>query len=322
MEKRRSYILVGIFVILLTIGATLFALWLGNIGQQRKTYAYYYTFIAESVSGLPRDGAVKYMGVDIGKVKEITIDPKDTTKVRLLLQIPEDFPIQDGMVAQLGITGITGIAYIEIIGGKPGKKILHLKNLPYPVIPSQPSIFARLGTSVPDLAVKVAETFSRINDTLDDHTIADIKGTFEHLNDATARLDRLLADDNLQAIHTTLQEVASASRRLHELFATNDALRQAIATLDREGVDTLRKIGRSADALRHLSENLDTRIERGDYDPRRLLRGTLSSLESLIAETKTLVYLLQEDALMLKESPSDLLFKSAEPTLGPGERHE
>ena len=83
MESRPSYTLVGLFVLLLAAGAVFFALWMGKFSERKKIYRDYYTYMFESVSGLPKNGAVKFMGVEIGKVSDIHINSNDPTRIRL-----------------------------------------------------------------------------------------------------------------------------------------------------------------------------------------------------------------------------------------------
>ncbi len=64
------------------------------------------------------------------------------------------------------------------------------------------------------------------------------------------------------------------------------------------------------------------RIEEGDLNIRQLLQQTLAQSNALMRASQALVYQLQEDAMMIKNSPRDLFFKEAEPTLGPGEKQK
>ncbi|WP_300367734.1 MlaD family protein [Hydrogenimonas sp.] len=320
MESRANYVIVGLFVLLLSAGAVFFALWMGKINEKKKEYKYYYTYMAESVSGLPKDGAVKYMGVEIGKVKEITVDSKDPTRVRLKLRIPADFIILKSMYTQLKLEGITGIAYVEITGGKNDAKPIETEDGKIPVIPSKPSALNKLGDALPEVAVNMANAFDKIDRILDDRFIRNIQQTTANLEASSRSLEAMLNEKNAQHLQTLLANLAEASKKLQTFYETSDSLRSTADTLRFEGNRTMISIRESADSVRDLSELLSSRIEAGDFDLRLILQQTLAETNNLLRSAQSLVYQLQEDSLMFKNSPSDIFFKESEPLLGPGER--
>ena len=320
MESRANYVIVGLFVLLLSAGAVFFALWMGKIDEKKRSYKIYYTYMMESVSGLPKDGAVKYMGVEIGKVKNIYVDSKDPTRVRLTLRIPADFIVRRGMYTQLKLEGITGIAYVEISGGKIGAKPIETEPGKVPVIPSKPSALTKLGDALPEVAINVAEAFDRINKTLTDETIGHIRETIANLDASTRRLEKIMSDQNAEHIQTLLSNLAKASDRLQSLYETSDAVRLAADNLRVEGNRTMASIVESANAVKELSALLKERIEAGDLDMRLILHDTLAETDRLLRSAQSLVYELQENSQMFKNSPRDLFFKESEPLLGPGEK--
>ncbi|WP_353662415.1 MlaD family protein [Hydrogenimonas sp. SS33] len=319
MERNPSYFIVGLFVIVLAAGAVLFTLWLGEFHGKKVKYRDYYTYMFESVSGLPKDGAVKYMGVEIGKVTDIHINPKNPTHVRLTLHLPADFIVRRGMYTQLKLEGITGIAYVEISGGRAGAKPIETEKGKIPVIPSRPSALSKLGDSLPEVAVNMAETFKRINQTLDDETIAHIEKIADHLDTATERFNRLLSPENEINFKRALANLAKASDRLDELYATADTIRQVSLELGREGNLTMRSIRQSADAFETVNATLLKKMEGGEFDFKTMLTPTLQRFDTLIDATQTLIYELQSEIETLRQSPRDLLFKEAPVLEGPGE---
>ena len=116
MTGKTNYVLVGLFVLALTLTLIAGVLWLGSGGPGR-VYDEYLLYMQESVSGLSRDNAVKYHGVDVGRVREIALDPRRAEEVRLLLEIDRGTPIREDTVATLETQGLTGLAYINLTGG-------------------------------------------------------------------------------------------------------------------------------------------------------------------------------------------------------------
>jgi len=86
METRASYVLVGAFVLLTLAAAALFVVWLGRY-QAEEAYAFYDVYFHESVSGLQKSGVVRYQGVEVGRVEDIQIDPRDIERVKVRIRV-------------------------------------------------------------------------------------------------------------------------------------------------------------------------------------------------------------------------------------------
>jgi phospholipid/cholesterol/gamma-HCH transport system ATP-binding protein len=84
--------LVGAFVLLLGAALVAGVLWLAAGVDGGKPTAPYQSIFTESVAGLNLDAPVKYLGVDVGKVKRIAIDPDNPRQVLLGLQIEQGSP--------------------------------------------------------------------------------------------------------------------------------------------------------------------------------------------------------------------------------------
>jgi len=117
MDDKVNYTVVGAFVVLLGAALVAGVLWLAAGAHGGKRYGTYQTIMRESVSGLNVDAPVKYLGVDVGKVKEIAIDTADSSRVRLRFLIEQGTPIKMDTEAVLKTQGLTGIAYVELSGG-------------------------------------------------------------------------------------------------------------------------------------------------------------------------------------------------------------
>src|SRR5690606_29524638 len=130
-------------VIILTIAAIITGFWL-SVGLKSESYKLYEVFMDESVSGLSKSAPVKYNGVEVGMVKDISLDPQRPDVVRLILQVKSDTPITENTRAVLDTQGLTGIAYLGLNGGKPGAPpLVRKRGQEYPVIESAPSLFIR-----------------------------------------------------------------------------------------------------------------------------------------------------------------------------------
>ena len=69
MNNNRKYLAVGLFVIISTAIAV--SVWLWFTASSRQAYNVYLSVFTEAVDGVSTNSAVKYNGVEVGKVKKI-----------------------------------------------------------------------------------------------------------------------------------------------------------------------------------------------------------------------------------------------------------
>lgn len=298
METRVNPALVGAFV--LALGALLIAglLWLAAGGAVQARYDLYQATEDESVAGLNLNAPVKFNGVDVGKVREIHLDPLNPALVHLLFAIERGTPIKVDTVAVLRTQGLTGIAYVELSGGARDTELL--RAVPpnrYPVITTRPSLSARLENVLTSVLAKMDGTSESINailspanraafqSTLSDlalvaHTLAARRGsldagiagaarTFQNTATATADLAPLVEriGRGADAVEKAGREVATTST---QAGATVELLGAQLQGL---GSDTLPELTRVLGELGALSVALRRLSEQTERDPRGLLFG-------------------------------------------------
>lgn len=122
METDKRYFFEGLFIIGLCVAAAFFAMWLGSPG--RSDDATYRIRFPESVSGLAIGDPVKYLGVDVGTVKSMIIDPDNPRLVRVDVRLRKDTPVKTDTRASLELKGITGVVFIELNGSDPAAQTL------------------------------------------------------------------------------------------------------------------------------------------------------------------------------------------------------
>ncbi|TAK89917.1 MAG: MCE family protein [Burkholderiaceae bacterium] len=158
METDNHYFLEGLFIVVLSVAAAFFAIWLGHSGHRDDVL--YRIHFAESVSGLSLGDPVKFHGVDVGTVKAMSIDPENSRLVLVDVRLRKDAPVKTDTRASLHLKGITGVIFIELNGGSPSAQMLTAATPSdqVPEIPSEPSELATLLDQLP----KVLERFSTI----------------------------------------------------------------------------------------------------------------------------------------------------------------
>src|SRR5688572_14006566 len=139
METRANHVLIGLFTIIISVLAVLFALWAANWTSNRNWDNYDIVF-TEAVTGLSTGGIVQYNGINVGEVRRLSLDPKDPRKVVARIRVQADTPVKVDTKAKLAFVGLTGVAQIQLTGGLPESPPLEgTPERPVPVIMTEPS---------------------------------------------------------------------------------------------------------------------------------------------------------------------------------------
>jgi phospholipid/cholesterol/gamma-HCH transport system substrate-binding protein len=304
MERSANYAAVGAFVLLVTLVGALFVYWYSD-SREHRNYNRYEVYFDGTVSGLERGAAVRYLGVGVGRVVEMRIDPRDSSRVMVLVDIDSSTPVSDMTVAELSLQGVTGLLYIDLLrqpAGQPAPPLVPSYN--YPVIRARPSRLQAFLRSLPDLVTAAG--------------------------DLVQRADRLLSDDNLSALSSALANINRASvglpQTLHDLNGLLSELRGATAqiaasakdlrgVIDTAGPDvevTIQRLRSVADNLAQATELADKIIADNRQDIRSFTRDGLPELERFLREGRAAAEEIRALSTSLRENPSQLLYQQAQ----------
>jgi phospholipid/cholesterol/gamma-HCH transport system substrate-binding protein len=303
-----NYPLVGAFVLLL--GAVLLAivLWLASGRAFQQKYDLYLAVSDESVAGLNLNAPVKYNGVDVGQVRDIRLDPANQERVNLLFAIEQGTPIKEDTVAVLKTQGLTGIAYVELSGGSRDSPLLRASGQnKYPLIPTKPSLIARLENALSSLLAKLDSTSSSINAILSDAN----KAAFASALADIAAISRTVAarKDELDA------GIASAARTFENASRASAQAGPAIERISRAS-DAIEKMGNE---VARTSASAGRTMDSAGADISRFTAETLPELERLFSELNVLAGSLRRLSDQTERNPSGLLFGRTAVPAGPGE---
>jgi phospholipid/cholesterol/gamma-HCH transport system substrate-binding protein len=288
-RKKVSSFLLGLFVTggLVILAAVL--IWVGA-SQYFEGGKRYISYFDESVQGLEKDSEVKFRGVKVGRVENIIIAP-DNHHVGVVMVINLKFDPTKGYVAQLQLTGVTGVMFVDLVPRNPEKPYVPPKvtfTSKYPVIPSQPSEIKKILTSIDEVLANLKQ--------LDTKGISDeAKGTFKEMKNffGGEKTKRIIAglevsSGNLKQISTKINKDVSKGdvrKILLEARGTFEGTRTLVANAkkDLEGMMLPETLGKSRQALsqinamleklRQTSETLDLLVERIYLRPPDLLFG-------------------------------------------------
>ncbi|WP_267222304.1 MlaD family protein [Dyella silvae] len=252
METRAHHVLIGLFTVIVVTAALLFALWLAKSSSDRQ-FADYQVVFDEAVTGLSKGSAVQYNGIKVGDVTQLRLDKQDPRKVLATIRLAADTPVRQDTHAKLALTGVTGLAIIQLSGGSPQSPMLEGKDDQLPVIVADPSPLSRLLANGEDLVLNINEVVARANQMLSPENIDRISRTLDHLDKATGAIANQRDD-----IKVLLQQLAQASKQANDTLAQTDELvRHANGLVDNQGRATLDSARNAMASLERSSANID-----------------------------------------------------------------
>ncbi|MGA7801407.1 MAG: MlaD family protein [Gammaproteobacteria bacterium] len=307
MESRVSYTVIGLFVLVFGAAGVVLGVWLafGDLGQNYRTYLVY---MKESVAGLYVDAPVKYKGVEVGKVNDIEISPRDPQEVRLTLEIQVKVPIKEDTVAILSVQGLTGIAFVDLTGGSSGSRPLEATpSEPYPVIRSGPSLFVRLDKAVSEMLTNVNALAMDAHQLLNSRTRESIEQALAHIATLTAQVakhDKSIGTA-LDSTAKTMQNTAKASAALPDLVEQMHHSVEALNSM--------------AQSISQTSEAVRGAVKNGAGELQTFGRQTLPQVNDLLGQLQQLTGSLQQLSHKLQEQPQVLIYGNRPTAPGPGE---
>ena len=231
--NKLSYFKIGLFVISATVLAVIGIIVLG-VGSVFQRTALVETYIEESVQGLDIGSPMKFRGVLVGKVEEITLTSAvyDTKRRYVLVRIGItsnlfQFPLADpndpsfkseldrGFRVRLASQGLTGVAYLEADYLDPERNPpLEIDWQPkYPYIPSARSRIVQLSDSVES----ILQNFEQL----------DIPRLVNSVDKSLTAITRMAEGANVEKIgaqaNALLTEVRETNRQLKDLSRQSGA---------------------------------------------------------------------------------------------------
>ncbi len=301
MERNANYAAVGAFILFIALVGALFVYWYSD-SNERRSYNRYEVYFDDSVSGLERGSAVRYLGVSVGKVVDLRIDPRDSSRVMVTVDIDSSAPISHQTVAELSLQGVTGLLFIDILQRRHMRQPLpEVPSYKYPVIPARQSRLQAFLQSLPDLVTSVGDVVARADRLLSDENLAAFSGTLSNVSKASAGLPATLHDINslLSELHSATAQIAASA---HDLRAVIDA-----AGPDAEA--TIQRLHAVADNVAKATDIIDKIIIDNRQDIRSFTRDGLPELERFLREGRAAAEEIRELSNSLRENPSQLLYQ-------------
>ncbi len=270
MARLSSEAKVGLFVIIGILILVFMSLRVGGIRFMRaEGYELYVRF--DSAAGLDKDVSVQVAGVEVGRVRDITLEDY---KAKVVLMIRKDVKIGTDFVAVLTTHGVLGERYIDLIPGSPNAPLLEpggeiKRTKAYTDIEKFITIMSDVASDIKDVSMSFASVFGGAEGE------ATIKEIVVNIQDLTDRINRMVAAndekfgrtmDNFERFSQLLREegpeIAGGLRNitdnLNQVIAENrDTLKGSINNFETASL----KLEKTMDAVNRLVGNVEPKIE-------------------------------------------------------------
>jgi phospholipid/cholesterol/gamma-HCH transport system substrate-binding protein len=297
MEREANYAAVGAFVLVVLLAGALFVYWYSDTREHRD-YNRYEIYFTGSVSGLDKGGAVRYLGVGVGRVVDLRVDPRDSSRVQVIVDLDARTPISTHTVAELQLQGITGLLYIDLAEDRNDRRLAPaVTGLKYPVIRSAPSRFDVFLSSLPELVQRADQLLSSEN-------LAAVSAALGNLDKASSRLPQTVQDLNslIAQLRAASVELGATAHDAHSLLTGARPDVEAI-------VQRLHAVG---DNLASATRQLDQVIAENRQDLRSFTHEGLPEIETFVREGRAAAEDISALANSLRENPTQLLYEPSE----------
>lgn len=262
-----------------------------DFGEQTKEYHTYLKYIG----GIQKGSLVKYGGMDVGYVTEITLPESSETKIRLKIKIDDKTPVRIDSKAFVTSIGIMADQHIELSAGSPDSPLLP----PESVIESKEVLgFAQMAEPLGELNEQVQDLLTRVSDVFNEQNRA-------HLSNVLGNFDNIMIQGQQQFLNVVQNldnltaHMASISKDLNELMQKNkDNFDQTLAHLQTTTEETTKLIADLRETM-GLLENI--------------LSSNTTSIVDIMENFQYASQNMEEFTRIVKERPWLLIRKDAPP---------
>lgn len=306
MENRSFALLTGLFTLLL--GAALAATFIWFRGDNRD-YDEYLVSSHLPVNGLYPQAAVRFRGVEIGKVEKVFLDPQNPRNVLIRISVDHSIKITKGTFAQLGYQGVTGIAHVLLDdeGNDPEPIARPPEGLPTIIV--RGNVFDDLVESSKTLLKQASTLMDRLNGIVGEDNQNRLERTLANFEKASAQLEpalkaipevaaraqQLLGEENQQSLKRSLNNLEQAT--------------SAIVPVAEDSRQVLANIRTLSDKLDRISTELSAEVS----------EKTLPRINDLVDQLDRDSRDFRRLVLQIEREPQSLVFGRSPVPPGPGE---
>lgn len=293
MENRAYLIAAGLFTMLLGVAVFFTAKWLTGGTVAREPYDVVSEF---PITGLNPRAAVRYRGVEVGRVETIRLNPENQAEILVRVLVDDTVKLTRSTYGQLGFQGVTGIAHVHLEDDGSSPEVLKTGHRNPARIPMRPSFVQQLTRSGQDLMTNVNETAQRLNVLLGPQNQEAFSRLLERMAAAAGRIENLAAE--LEPAARSFPGVMSETERVLEradavlgkMAAEGGAMDEVARSAERIGA-TAERVGSSAERVGDtMAEDVIPQVVRATRDLSRTSRNVDRLVRTLEDEPRSLVF--------------------------------
>jgi phospholipid/cholesterol/gamma-HCH transport system substrate-binding protein len=302
--------LIFLYILFLLVGKKLMS----------RTDIYYIRLQKQSVTGLNIGTDVKYYGIPIGKVVDITVNSENISEIIVTVTVKEGTPIKETAEANLSYQSIaTGLKQIEITGGDNEDRNLK----PEEFIKAGSDIFDNISGKAEIIAQKIESLLNNLIYVTSKENSEKFVNLIVQLEEDSRKLDTLLTFSN-DFLRRNKKELDTITKKSSEMianiseasYAAKNALNTINSRMDSKEVDdilrNLAEIGNkiNTDDLNEIVLATKNLIKRTDETvgllDRTFIQGRGNLLRSLELFKETLENI-NEFAILIRDNPDILI---------------
>ncbi|MFI5443929.1 MlaD family protein [Polaromonas sp. UC242_47] len=308
MENKAHAMAAGAFVLAVAALLAVLAVWLTRDSGTRHLFE---MSTRETLSGLQPQAQVRFRGVPVGKVEFIGFDHKIKGNVLVRISVDEGTPLTKTTVASVSSQGVTGLGFIQLEDDGPATAA--------PLVPND------------DDPPRIPLSPGQLDQMLDKAEV--ILGQVQA---AGTQLNKLLADNNQQALMATVQQFGQAADSLNKLALKLEPVVASLPQLSQEASSTMKSLKTAANDVSQTATAVTATADRlnakgGPLDKvseggaalaatvETFSAATLPRLGEVAEETARAMRQLRRTVNAVDDNPQSLIFGNGPPTPGPGE---
>ena len=270
MARTSEEIKVGVVVAVAALLFLVALVFVGGVNLLRKKkveYTAYFKF----AGGLEPGSLVRYGGFKVGTVASAALDPADSTRIKVVLQVDPGTPVKVNSKARISSLGFLGENYVEVSPGTRGAALLPA------------------GSEIPAMEiVQLSDVFNNVNNITVNAT--------KLVNDLDEQI--LVLSRNSNQLIGNLNDVVGPENKAHwgSLLANSDGMLKAsrphlektlgnLETVSGKIPPTIDNLNGTIGKANNLTDHLDAVV----VENRKEIHDTLLRLQSSLADAERMV---------------------------------
>ena len=315
MENKAHAVAAGAFVLVVTALLVALAAWLMRDNTQRDLYE---MTTAETVSGLQPQAPVRFRGVPVGKVELIGFDSLVKGNVLIRVSIDRGAPVTKSVFATVASQGVTGLGFIQLDDTGASNERLVATGEDLPRIPLQAGGIDKLLKQTEVIANQFEQASTKLNQLLADDNQKRVALMLDNMGEAASSVSKL--STNLTSVLNA--QLGPDKVNIPKLVKNLDAAVISLKDTSAQAGSAAAEIGVTARRLNDKNGPLDRLSQGGTAlatGVETFSASTLPKLDAVASEAAITLRQLRRTVNAVEDNPQSLLYGNGPPLAGPGE---